>query len=144
MAAGPASAEVNELTQHDQPLRQSDVAFLQLIEVNARGDAPTCAIDSLPDRLMAARRPVPTNRFPSNRALWRPDARRIRWARAGTDGRWNITGLPAGDYLIAALVDLDPDDLADSAFLERMLAAAIKTSLGEGEQKTQDLRVGGS
>lgn len=81
--------------------------------------------------------------FPANRAMWRPDSRRIRWARAGTDGRWTIAGLPAGDYLIAAVVDLDPDDLGDATFLDGLLLGAVKTTLGEGEQKTQDLRVGG-
>jgi hypothetical protein len=81
--------------------------------------------------------------FPASRALWRPESRRIRSARAGTDGRWIIRGLPPGDYLVAALTDLDPDDLRDVAFLENLLAAAVKVTLSDGEQKIQDLRIGG-
>jgi hypothetical protein len=34
-------------------------------------------------------------------------------------------------------------DLADPAFLEQLLAAAFKVTLADGEQKRQDLRVGG-
>jgi len=81
--------------------------------------------------------------FPANRALWRPDSRRVRSARSGTDGRWIVRGLPPGEYLVAALTDLDPDELRDAAFLETLLAASVKVSLGDGEQKVQDLRIGG-
>jgi len=81
--------------------------------------------------------------FPANRALWRPDSRRVRSARSGTDGRWIVRGLPPGEYLVAALTDLDPDELRDAAFLETLLAASVKVTLGDGEQKVQDLRIGG-
>jgi hypothetical protein len=80
--------------------------------------------------------------FPANRSLWRPESRRIRSARAGTDGRWIVRGLPPGDYLVAALTDLDPDELRDPAFLQNLLAASVKVTLGDGERKIQDLRIG--
>jgi hypothetical protein len=79
--------------------------------------------------------------FPADRNLWRPLARRIQSARAGTDGSWIVRGLPAGEYLVAALSDLTAEDLADAAFLSDLVAAAVKVTLGEGEQKTQDLRI---
>jgi hypothetical protein len=81
--------------------------------------------------------------FPADRALWRWQSRRITSARTGSDGRWILKDLPPGDYLVAALVDLDPDDLLDAAILESLAPSAVKTSLGDGEQKTQDLRMGG-
>jgi len=81
--------------------------------------------------------------FPADRALWRPRARRIQSVRAGTDGRWIVRDLPAGDYLVAALADLDPDDLVDPAFLDKLTSFAAKVSLREGDDKTLDLRIGG-
>jgi uncharacterized protein (DUF2141 family) len=82
--------------------------------------------------------------FPADRALWRAESRRILSARSGTDGRWMVRELPPGDYLIAALTDLDPEDLASPAFLETLAASAVKVPIALGDQKTQDLRVGGS
>jgi hypothetical protein len=80
--------------------------------------------------------------FPQDRSLWRPDSRRIASARADTDGRWMIQGLPPGDYFLVALTDLAPGELGDPAFLEPLVAASVKVSIAEGEQKTQDLRMG--
>jgi hypothetical protein len=81
--------------------------------------------------------------FPSDRAYWTPQSRRIVSARPATDGRFVIRDLPAGDYLLAALTDLDPDESHDARFLEQLAPAAIKITLADGERKTQDLRVGG-
>jgi hypothetical protein len=80
--------------------------------------------------------------FPADRAQWRPGSRRIASARSGTDGRWIVNGLPAGDYLVAALTDLDADDLRDVNYLSQLVAAGIKVSLKEGEETRQDLRLG--
>ena len=81
--------------------------------------------------------------FPADRAMWRPLARRIQSARTGTDGRWIVKDLPPGRYLVAALEELDPDDLLDATFFEKLLAAAAPLTLGDGEQKAFDLRIGG-
>jgi hypothetical protein len=53
-----------------------------------------------------------------------------------------------GDYLLAALTDFDPADLrgddgvVDPTFAQQFAAASIKVSVGDGEQKRQDVRVG--
>ena len=39
--------------------------------------------------------------FSADRTFWRPASRRIRFTRPGTDGRFALRDLPAGDYLIA-------------------------------------------
>lgn len=80
--------------------------------------------------------------FPADRALWRWQSRRIQSARTGTDGRWIVKDLPPGEYLVAALTDLDPDDLLDPAILETLTPSSVKVTLADGEQKTQDLRIG--
>lgn len=55
--------------------------------------------------------------------------------------RFVVRDLPAGDYLIAALTDLEPSDLVDLSFLERLAAGAVPVHLDEGERKIQDLRI---
>lgn len=81
--------------------------------------------------------------FPQDQALWRPLARRITSARADTDGRWVIESLPPGEYFVVALTDVMPSELSDSAFLEQLVPSALRVTLAPGEQKTQDLRIGG-
>ena len=60
-----------------------------------------------------------------------------------TDGSSAVPGLPAGEYAIAATEDVDETDLADVGFLTKLLATAYKVTLADGEQKRQDLRIGG-
>ena len=123
------------------------------IEIGTTGNI-TGAVLTFSDRqttlsgalLTTSGQPAPSHfivAFPADRALWRPLARRIQSVRAGTDGTWTMRNLPPGDYLLAALADLDPDDLLDPAFFDKLVSASVRISLGEGEQKTQDLKIGG-
>jgi hypothetical protein len=52
--------------------------------------------------------------------------------------------LPAGDYLVVATDDVEQGEWFDPAFLERIRSAAVKVSLGEAEQRTQDLKASSS
>jgi uncharacterized protein (DUF2141 family) len=79
--------------------------------------------------------------FSSDRTSWRPASRRVQFTRPSTDGRFTLRDLPAGDYLIAALPDMEASDLTDVAFMERLVPAALKVHLDNGEKKTQDLRL---
>jgi hypothetical protein len=79
--------------------------------------------------------------FSADRAFWRPLSRRVQFTRPGTDGRYTFRDLPAGEYLVAALTDVEPSDLMDSSFLESIAPAAIRVPLAAGERKTQDLRL---
>jgi hypothetical protein len=82
--------------------------------------------------------------FPTDRRLWTsPVARRIRTARPGTDGRFTVANLPAGEYRIAALTDIAPGEANDPAFLEQLVAASYAFRLADGEKRTQDLRIAG-
>ena len=80
--------------------------------------------------------------FPSDRALWLPDTRRIRITPPSTDGSFGVAGLPPGEYAIAAAEDVDIADLRDPSFLARLLATAYTFTLRDGEVKQQDLRIG--
>jgi hypothetical protein len=79
--------------------------------------------------------------FPADRALWNKNARRIQTTRPATDGRFSIRDLPAGEYFVAALDDVEPADLNDPKFLEAMVTASVKIVVVDGEKKVQDLRI---
>ena len=81
--------------------------------------------------------------FTPDRSLWLPNARRIRVAQPATDGSFAVSGLPAGEYAIAAVEETQPGDLANPAFLSQLLRSAFKITLSEGERKRQDLKTGG-
>lgn len=81
--------------------------------------------------------------FPTDQALWQPQSRRIQAVRPAADGGFAFHGLPPGEYLIAAIDDVEPGEWFDPAFLQRLLAPAMKITIGEGENKVQDIRLGG-
>ena len=79
--------------------------------------------------------------FPSDRRFWMPMSRRIQATRPGTDGRFSFRNLPEGDYRLIAVIDPEPGDWFDPAFLDQLLGAAMPISLNDGERKVQDVRV---
>ena len=81
--------------------------------------------------------------FASDKRYWTMPSRRIRTNRPGTDGKFTVTGIPPGDYRIAALIDIGPTDANDPAFLEQLVGASLPITVGAGEKKVQDLRIGG-
>ena len=63
--------------------------------------------------------------------------------RPSADGAFAFRGLPPGSYYLAAIDDVEPGEWFDPAFLQRLLPNAMTLSLGEGEHKAQDIRLGG-
>jgi hypothetical protein len=81
--------------------------------------------------------------FPVDKALWRRPGMaspRVQTAAAGRDGRYSLTGVPAGEYLIAA-IDRSPVSFADPGVLTSLLPSSTRLSIQDGDAKTQDLRV---
>jgi hypothetical protein len=83
--------------------------------------------------------------FTTDRTQWgSSSSRRVRPpTRPSSDGKFSITGLPAGEYYVGAVTDLEPGDWQDPAFLEQLAAAAFKVTIGEGEKKVQDIKIAG-
>jgi hypothetical protein len=80
--------------------------------------------------------------FPADSSLWMRNARRIQTARPATDGRFTFRNLPAGEYLIAPVVDLEAGSQYDAGFLQQLEPSAIRVTLQPGEKKVQDLTIG--
>ena len=80
--------------------------------------------------------------FAHDKTYWTQTSRRIRSLRPAADGKYTITALPPGDYLMTAVTDLEPGEQFDPSFLELLSRSAIPVAVGEGEKKTQDLRLG--
>ena len=81
--------------------------------------------------------------FSADQSHWLPRARRIQAVRPSADGAFAFRGLPGGDYYLAAIDDVESGEWFDPAFLQRLLPTAMKLTLGEGEQKVQEIRLGG-
>jgi hypothetical protein len=74
--------------------------------------------------------------------FWTPGSRRIALARPGVDGRYIFRSLPPGDYLLAAVSDLEPGGQYDPEFLKTLGPASMRVRIAEGAKLSQDLRIG--
>ncbi len=79
---------------------------------------------------------------PTNSGLWRNGSRRIATTRPTTDGRYVIRGLPAGEYYLAAVTDVEAGEQFDPEFLRALVGAAVTVTMTDGGTTTQGLRVG--
>jgi hypothetical protein len=129
-----------------------DVADLPL-DIKGGGDISGVVL-TFTDRLStlsgtvidAAGRPTaafPIVVFSTNRETWTMGSRRVQRARPATDGKYSIAGLPPGEYFLCAAFELSEERLYDPSFLEQLAAGGIVIKLGDGEKRTQDLKLGG-
>ena len=83
--------------------------------------------------------------FPQDSERWKDtNSRFIRTGRPDQDGRFKISGLPAGDYFLIAVDRIEPGESTDPDFLERVRTKATRFSLIEGETKSIDLKLNSS
>ncbi len=128
-------------------------AFVSTFEV--RGDRTvTDAVITLTNKpaeisgklIDADGRPVPGMTvvlFPVDRAMWLSNSSRVnRNTRPGPDGTFRFSAAIPGDYYLAVLTELDPNDWADPEFKDQLVASSIKVSVAKGQKKVQDMRVG--
>jgi hypothetical protein len=81
--------------------------------------------------------------FSTDRSYWTLGSRRVQTARPSSDGKYKITGLPAGEYFVSAVTAVERTEVYDPAFLSQLMSAAFKITIKDGEKKTQDLKLGG-
>lgn len=82
--------------------------------------------------------------FPSDKSYWLTGSRRILTARPDSSGQFALAGpgpisLPPGEYLLAAVTELDRDEQFDPALLASLVSAAVPLTIAPGERKVQDL-----
>jgi hypothetical protein len=135
----PKSAFIDGRDAFDVPLDvgSTDVGGL----VVTYTDRPTELAGTIQD---AAGRPAPEYWvivFPSDKTFWTPQSRRIQAKRPSNDGRFSFPNLPPGEYLIAAVTDVEQGEWYDAGFLSRIVPAALRVPLAEGEKKMQDLKI---
>ncbi len=81
--------------------------------------------------------------FAADHQMWGARSRRVKAIRPDTNGTFSIKDLPQGDYLVAALTDVAPNEWNDPAFLAKLVKDAIPVTIKDGEVTKQDLRIGG-
>ena len=79
--------------------------------------------------------------YPADERYWVPQSRRIRSTRPSTDGQFSFTGIPAGEYKIVAMVEVEPGAWFDPSFLQQIDAASTRVTITEGEKKVQHLQI---
>jgi len=78
--------------------------------------------------------------FSADRTLWTARSRRIRAEQSATDGTYQFRMLPAGEYYVAAVADVDDFEWYDPVLLDRLaVSSALRTTIAEGEKKSFDL-----
>jgi protocatechuate 3,4-dioxygenase beta subunit len=78
---------------------------------------------------------------PADPRYWTPGSRRVVTTRPATDGRYLFRTLPPGEYLVAALTDLESGGQYDPELLKQLAAASVRITILEGGRVAQDLRV---
>jgi hypothetical protein len=83
--------------------------------------------------------------FPTRRDM-RLSPGRVKSVRADQDGRYRVSGLPPGEYWVAAVSALEQSIAVESttpdpAALERLSSRAIRVAVGEGQLHAANLRL---
>lgn len=80
--------------------------------------------------------------FPTDSGAWSSSgaiSRRMRTARAATDGSYSIPALPAGEYYLVAVKEDEVGEWQDPVLLQALTRVAQIVRLVDGEQKTQNM-----
>jgi hypothetical protein len=138
-----ATSEGRDVSDTPLDLRAADVANVVVTftdrPTRLRGVARTGAGNGDPDALVVV--------FPSDASAWSDtgaNPRRLRGVRAGKDGAYSFTGLPAGDYYLAAIREEAHTQWQDPEVLEELSRSASHVRLADGETRTEDVRTVGS
>lgn len=83
--------------------------------------------------------------FPADRTKWFVTSRLLRVVRPSQDGSFEVTGLPPGEYLVAATVLTEGDDVSGDTItsdtLERLSFRATRLTLVEKQRFMTVLRL---
>jgi hypothetical protein len=114
-----------------------DIMDLNILIARSRTSLEGHLVDSL-------RRPAPDHAivvFPVDRSLWMPGSPRIRQTRPALDGSYAVADLPPGEYLVSAVTELEPADLADVSFLELLAGSATTVAISDSEPAVLNMQI---
>ena len=80
--------------------------------------------------------------FPIDSALWLPLARQIRASRPDQNARYQIRGLPPGDYWLVTVDVVQDGEWYDPRFLQRVRSGAARVTIREGDVTSLNLTIG--
>jgi uncharacterized GH25 family protein len=72
--------------------------------------------------------------FASDRDSWGPSSRFLTTARPGPHGIFTVTGLPSGEYFVAAVDRMVDGEWQDPDVLESVVPGALRVTLTEGQR----------
>ena len=78
--------------------------------------------------------------FSSDEQYWRAQSRQIQAVRTDQSGAYRLRNLPAGDYDLAVVEEVEQGEWFDPVVPAADPLGAKRLSLAEGETKTQDLK----
>jgi protocatechuate 3,4-dioxygenase beta subunit len=79
--------------------------------------------------------------FPQNDQFWNPQSRYIMTTRPDQNGKYQLRGLPPGDYYLVAVDPAEQGEWFEPNYLAAHRDAATRFSLADGDVKTQDFKV---
>jgi len=81
--------------------------------------------------------------FSTFREKWFALSRSVKSSQSSAAGTFAVTGLPPGDYWVAAIDRLDDtaDAMLDAELLESLTSRAVRITLGEGQSQNLALRL---
>jgi protocatechuate 3,4-dioxygenase beta subunit len=79
--------------------------------------------------------------FPADPERWYENSRATRATRPDQQGRWQLKGLPAGEYLAVARDYIEVDAWQDPEFLEALRKEATRVTIAEGAARSVPLKV---
>ncbi len=79
--------------------------------------------------------------FPADSTLWRAQSRQIMTARPDQTGKYQLQGLPPGDYYLTTVDPTEPGEWFEPDFLQAHVAAAAQLTLNAGDTVVRDFQI---
>jgi hypothetical protein len=79
--------------------------------------------------------------FPASRAVRAARTRAVYTARPDTTGRYRISYVIPGEYLVAVADDLEPNSWFDPRVQETLVPSAVRVTVAASEARVQDLKI---
>ncbi len=79
--------------------------------------------------------------FPTDEQFWNAQSRHIMTTRPDQNGKYQLRGLPAGDYYLVAVDPAEQGEWFEPAYLAAHQTGASRVSLADGDVKAQDFKL---